>query len=277
MLDPTQTIFPMMDVPYSTGYQSSLVAGLSLAGDGFAPPTDIAGEASAATGASAIPPADPALTARESADGLNGQNSDAPMNEGPQSEEPSGTQPVGSSSLWPVRPPVSADQLRTVIGKAVQEYPTSSCDSIAAVARAFGMDDLDDKDANAQLDYMKRNWDEVDSTEAQTLANHAGLVVAGKQGDCLTDPKGSKRTDENGNLIRAGGHVAVVVPGRSNDGPYPIVAGGAGVLVKDSKTGRITLVQSSASSTTGRRVTEIWKAEALPRVRYYIPAPAQAR
>ena len=259
----------------SSDYQNPLIGGLTSAVDGFAQPTDIAGEGSAATEATATPPADQARTAHEVDDGRNDQNSDAAMNDGPQSEEPTGAQPVGSSSFWPVRSPVSADQLRTVIRKAVQKYPTSSCDSIVAVACAFGIDDLTDKDANAQLDYMKRNWDEVDPKEAQTLANHAGLVVAGKQGDCLTDPKGRLRTDENGNLIRAGGHVAVVVPGRLNGGRYPIVAGGAGVFVKDSKTGRITLVQSSASSTTGRSVREIWKTEASP-VRYYTPAPAEA-
>jgi hypothetical protein len=139
------------------------------------------------------------------------------------------------------------------------------------VANAFGISDLDGRDANAQLDHMRRNWDEVDPKEAQALANHVGLVVAGKQGDYLTDAKGELRTDENGNRVRAGGHVAVVVPARSNDSTYPIVAGGAGTLVKDTETGRITLVPSSASSTSGRSVREIWKSEALPRVRYYTP------
>jgi len=262
MLLPTQTII-----------ENSVVADLWLAGDGSTPSTYIAEEGTAATGSTTTPPAEPALTAHEIGDGLAGQNSDAPMKDGPQSEEPLGAQPVGSNSTRPVRPPVSADQLRSVIREAVQDYPTSSCDSIAAVARAFGIDDLDDKDANAQFAYMKRNWDEVDPKDAQTLASHAGLVVAGKQGDYLTDPNGRLRTDENGNRIRAGGHVAVVVPGPLNDDP--IVAGGAGALAKDSKTGRITLVRGSASSTSGRSITEIFKAPGL--VRYYTPAPAEAR
>jgi hypothetical protein len=245
--DPTQIIMPMTEIPYVTGNSGVLDAVRSLVGTGGVRSSELAKEA---------PPATDQMPAE--------QTEDQPKS-------------VDTSSSRRVRPPVSADQLRTVIRKAVQEFPTSACDSVAAVARAFGIDDLDGNDANAQLDYMKRNWEEVESMEAQSLANHAGLVVAGKQGDYLADAKGMVRTDEDGNRIRAGGHVAVVVPSRLNDGRFPIVASGAGTLVRDAKTGRITLVKSSASSTSGRSVKEIWKEESLPRVRYYTPAQVEGR
>jgi hypothetical protein len=148
-------------------------------------------------------------------------------------------------------------------------HPASCSDSTAEVARAFGITDLDGLDANQQLEFMRRNWDELEPSDAQALANKAALVVAGKSGRSIAD--------ENGNRTRAGGHVAIVVPGDLADGTHPLVAGGAGMLIKNSTTGRITLVKGPAFSTYGRSVAKTWKPEALPQVRYYTPSQNSER
>jgi hypothetical protein len=83
--------------------------------------------------------------------------------------------------------------------------------------------------------------------------------------------------DEEGNRTRAGGHVAIVVPGELADGTHPLVAGGAGMLIMNSTTGRITLVRGPAFSASGRSVARTWKPEALPQVRYYTPTANSER
>jgi hypothetical protein len=168
-------------------------------------------------------------------------------------------------------PPATPDALKRVVRDAALNHPASCNDTTAEVARAFGIDDLDGLDANQQLEFMKRTWDELDPPDAQDLANKARLVVAGKPGQSITD--------KEGNRMRAGGHVAIVVPGELAEGTHPLVAGGAGVLIKNTTTGRINLVRGPAFSVSGRSVARTWKPEALPQVRYYTPRaiPASAR
>jgi hypothetical protein len=164
-----------------------------------------------------------------------------------------------------------ADALKGVARAAAENNPTDCSASVAEVARAFEIGDLDDLGANQQIAYMRQNWSEVTANEAQNLANHGHLIVATKPGEFIPDGKGGTLTDNRGNKVQARGQVAVVVPGDLDQGRYPIVAGGAGAPVKDAQTGAISLVRGPSYSAEGHSLVKAFKRADLPLVRYYTP------
>jgi hypothetical protein len=135
-----------------------------------------------------------------------------------------------------------AQQLRDRSVAAARNNPRACNQSVAEVARGYGRNDLDNMNANQQVDYMQQNWRTVDATTAQEMANRGDLVVAGLPG-------------------QGHGHVAVVTPGSGAVAPdgnfYPQVTGGA--------------LNPVAYSEGDRTAGQVWSRSDRGSVQYYTP------
>ena len=122
--------------------------------------------------------------------------------------------------------------------------------STARVVHDFGLDDLDGKQANSQVDHMEAHWDKVSKVDAQRLANQGELVVAGRKDS-------------------SHGHVAIVVPGEmvwsgKRKDHYPLVAGGA---LDSDHPGQ----PGNAYSAEGHGANFAWGGDKSDEVTYYRP------
>jgi hypothetical protein len=178
---------------------------------------------------------------------------------------------AGSARAWQ---DVSEEvaRLKAVTRATVRSYPVESSRAVAQVGRAYGVEVLDGKDANAQIALMKKEWATVAPIEAQRLANRGGFVVAGRPG-------------------KPDGHVAVVVPGALFLDQFPIVAGSAfGYAVEKDAKGRPRTgpdgkpvyrrddrgqpMPDLAYNIEGQSVTKVWPdSEELEQVEYFTPDP----
>jgi len=130
---------------------------------------------------------------------------------------------------------------RTVKGK-IQNFMDYCNLFTADTLNTLGVSDLNDKKANDQIDYMKRNWIEITSAEAaQELANRGTPVVAG--------------VPEEGS-----GHTMIVIPGKLKELPdkkfYPMVKGGG---------------KGDGQSDGTKCAGQCWKKSKRKEIKYYAP------
>lgn len=137
-----------------------------------------------------------------------------------------------------------AQQLKDTSVAAARNNRYACNQSTAAVADAYGHNELDGKDANGQVAYMNDNWKTVSAQEAQERANRGELVVAGLAND------------------GGHGHVAVVTPGSGAVAPdenfYPQVTGGA-------------MNQQYGYSEGEKTAGQVWSRSDRGNVQYYVP------
>lgn len=136
----------------------------------------------------------------------------------------------------------AVDALKASLQHAFSEHPNACNFSTASVARDFGINELDNMKANAQVAYMIENWKEIDSHTAKDYASTGRIVVAG-----LQNPEGS-------------GHTAIVSPGAGaeiNGEFYPNVSGGG---------------MSDYGRSDGHKTAyKVWGEKHCDDVRYYTP------
>lgn len=155
------------------------------------------------------------------------------------------TEVLGQEKDSPPRVEENATRLRQVVQNAARQNQEYCNQFVIATVNEYLKDgetysnegtlknvysdlELDDLNADHQIDYMSVHWTKVDLHRAMKLANEGKLVVAGLKG-------------QPGHH----GHVAVVMPG----GPdpvthWPVVAGGGA---------------EAARSITGKSMTQVWR------------------